>query len=371
MSDELRDVLEKVVDQAEANPGEPLTPVEMSPEEITPPTGTTPPVEEKKPSEAPSEALKTEEKPAVPATPPVQKKEAAPGTPTEPIKPTEHVTERAPASWTKEAKESWATVPLAARQEILRREGEVTKVLQETAQARELVGALNQITAPHAERIRAQGGGLQAINNLLQADHLLATGAPAQKAAFLAKMVKDYGVDVAELDNALAGQLQGKSNQFADIQQMIQQAIQPMMAPIQNWQQQQAQDAIRAQQEMLAKVQRMELDPKYEHFPVVRELMADLVDMHAKRGLALELEDAYNMAVQAHPETSKIERERAEQEAARQVLQRNQEAVAKARGAAVSVGSSVPTGSPAPAGGLTLRDTIEAAFTAAGSGGRI
>lgn len=370
MSDELRDVLEKVVDQAEANPGEPLTPVEASSEDVKDPVATTPATPEEKPSEAPSEALKTEEKPAAPGTPPAQKKEGEPATP--PTEKTEHVTERAPASWTKEAKEAWATVPLAARQEIIRREGEVSRALQESAQSRELMNTLDRMVQPYMGRLRANNvHPLQSIDNLLQADHLLATGAQPQRAAFLAKIIKDYQIDINELDNALAGQLQGKPNQYQDLQGMIQQAIQPLMAPIQNWQQQQAQEAIRTQEEMARQVQRMELDPKFEHFHTVRELMADLVESHAKRGLALGIEDAYNMAVQAHPETSQIVRQRAEQEAARQVLQRNQEAVNKARGASVSVGSSVPTGTPAPAGGLSLRDTIEAAVTAAGGGGRI
>lgn len=369
MSDELRDVLEKVVDQAEANPDKPLEPVVAASEEIKEEPKATPPAIGEKSSELPETGQKAAPTPApTPAAAPVEKKE-----PEGKKEPEAHVTERAPASWTKEAKESWATVPLQARQEILRREGEINKVLQESAGARQAMEGLQGVLQPHLARLQSQNvHPFQAIKNLMEVDNFLQTAPPTQRAAFMAKLISDYKVDINELDSALGSQLQGRANPAMDIQAAVQQAIQPLMAPIQNWQQQQAQSALREQQEATQAVQRMELDPKYEFFPIVREYMADLVDMHAKRGLALSLEDAYTMAVQTHPETSAISKERAEQEAARQALERGSQAAQRARSAAVSVGSSVPVGgSSNPAAGMNLRDTIEAAWTAAGSGGRI
>lgn len=376
MSDSLRDTLEAVVDQAESHPDEPLTPIEpeekSSPsEDLTQAAPTTTPTTPQEPAQRSSERPEAPKDLAAEQLAAAKKPSASTDTKTEAS--TEHVTERAPASWTQESRTEWNKVPLPVRQEILRREKQIDEALGQTVQARQLMDTMNQMVQPYMPRLQAnQIPPLESIRNLLQADHLLATAPQGTRAAFLAKIIKDYQIDVNELDNALAGQINGVRNPVAGVNEAVQAAIQPLMAPIQEWQRQQAQIALRDQQMAVQAVQRMELDPKYEFFQDVRDYMADIVEMYAKRGLAITAEDAYTVAIQTHPEISKVVYERNNQDAARAALSRGTEAAQRARNAAMSVGSSVPVGGQAqPNGALTLRDTIEAAFTAAGSSGRI
>jgi len=375
MGDTLRETLEAVVDQAESNPDQPLQPVEPksdAPSEPTEKVSATSTPETRSESvqepshapELPKKDLQAEQLAAA------QGKKAAPPPPEQKV---DHVTERAPTSWTQEAKGEWAKLPLGVRQEVLKREKEITEALGQSADARNLMTTMDQMVAPYIPRMRANNvHPLQAIRNLLEVDNLLATAPQAQRASFLAKAIKDYGIDINELDSALAGQIKGIANPSAGINEAVQAAIQPLLQPIQDWQRAQAAETIRTQNEAIAKVQKMELDPQYEFFQEVRDYMADIVEMQAKRGLAITPEEAYTLAIQTHPEISKIVAERRDQDAARTALTRGTEAAQRLRGAAVSVGSSVPVGTQAqPNGAMSLRDTIEAAFTAVGSGGRI
>ena len=62
--------------------------------------------------------------------------------------------DRAPASWKGDAKKLWAELPLAARQEVIRRERDTTKVMQEAAQARNQIEPIKEAFGPHMDRIQ-------------------------------------------------------------------------------------------------------------------------------------------------------------------------------------------------------------------------
>jgi len=384
MTDTLRETLEAVVDQAEEHPDLPLTPIEPkeppaagsegaqndSAAVVATPTPAQPPQPVARTSEAPKiDDVAAAQLAAAKGKPQTEVTTQQPAQPTASVEP--HITERAPASWTAEAKTAWSTLPLNIRQEVVRREKQVDEALGQSAQAREFMQQMNQMVQPYMARLNQnQVPVMQSIGNLLNADHLLATAPQPARAAFLAKIIKDYGIDVGELDQALSGQVKNSPN--SGIQDAVQAAIQPLMAPVMAWQRQQAEQVVRDQQNAATEVQRMQLDPKYEHFESVRDYMADIIEMYTKRGLLISADQAYTMAIQTHPEISKVVKERSEQEAARAALARGTEAAQRAKSAAVSVGSSVPVGGSAQSKqGLSLRDTIEAAFTAAGSGDRI
>ena len=149
----------------------------------------------------------------------------------------QHRVDRAPASWKKEAKGEWAALPLQARQEIHRREMEVQKVLNETAPLRQEVQQFRETVTPYMARIQSLGvTSHQAVGELLKADYLLATGTPAQKAMFIDKLLQDYGVDINELDSAIARRLGGgqqpQQSQFDhnQVTQLVQQQLQQALA---------------------------------------------------------------------------------------------------------------------------------------------
>jgi hypothetical protein len=173
----------------------------------------------------------------------------------------------------------------------------------------------------------------------------------------VAQLVRTYGVPVEALDAALAGQMPAAptaQQQPIDPAAVAQQAEANIMRRLQ--QQRQAAHGARAQAEAEAFISSGEA----EFIEDVRNDVADMLEMAAKRGVALPLKDAYARACQLHPEVSKVLKQR---EAATQA-NAAQASTQRARAAASSVRSQ-PTGSPGASKPEDLHGTIEAAWARA------
>lgn len=278
----------------------------------------------------------------------------------------EHRVDRAPASWKKEAKGEWAALPLHVRQEVYRREQEINRVLQEAAPARQMAEQFQQTVSPYMQRIQAAGvNPIQAVGSLLQTEYTLATGTQREKAALMAKFISEYGIDIADLDEALAQSLKGQPQnpQQDDLETRLLSRIQQQFAPVLTFaqQQQQAQMAQqqRVEQEAVQTIEQMSLDPKYPYFEDVRQEMADLIEVAAKRGVYLTPEQAYHRAVQLNPDVYGEVQKQGMMSQANQQHQQAQRA---------KIASSSVTGAPAAGGDSrfqgdgSLRGAIEAAF---------
>ena len=343
--DELRDAISAAVDKEEANAtSEPVeTPtVAETPESAVPERETGAVV-------APSEPAAKDEKPA-------SEKVEKPTVETEQPPVGQHRVDRAPASWRKEAKGEWASVPLHIRQEVHKREMEITRALNEANAANQAATQFQQIAQPYMARIQSLGvTPQQAFGELLKADYLLASGSAQQKAQLIDKLVQDYGVDIAELDATIARRLGGQSQattgqvQQVDVARLVQQQLQQALAPIYQQQQQAAQQQ---QQQADQTIEQMALDPKYPHFEEVRQDMADLIEINSRRGVYITLEQAYNRAVSGNPDLS----------AQQTAIQLNSQAQ-QAKAAALSVsGAPAGSGSPTHVSTGNLRADLEAAF---------
>ena len=276
----------------------------------------------------------------------------------------QHRIDRAPQSWKKEAKGEWAALPLHIRQEVHKREAEINRVLAQAAPERQIAEQFKQVVTPYMATMQARGvDPVTATKNLFEADHKLSSGHPRDRAAYMAELIVEYGISIEDLDSALAPLMNGgRAQQQAgvpggpDIQALIQQQLNQALAPILQ-ERQQAQQ--RAAHEVEQTVESMALDPKYPMFEDVRMDMADLIDLSAKRGVVLSLDEAYSRAVRMNPDTySQLERQ-SNVSAANQAHQ----AALKAKAAASSI-----SGAPAGGGGQinggdgSLRGAIEAAF---------
>jgi len=271
--------------------------------------------------------------------------------------------DRAPASWRPETREHWAQLPEGVRAEVSRREAEVARTLQETAEARKTVEAVMKTIEPYQAFIKAENSNpLQAIDNLMSTAARLRTGTAPELAGLVAGMVNQFGIGrfgnsfVELLDQALAGQ-----TPKVDPQQMaIDQALNQRLAPLQNMysQFQQAQQAQQMQAAQSAQNEVANFLTRAEFGEDVREEMADLLETAQRRGQNLSLVDAYKKACMLNDRVRTVLRGRAKSRGAQ-----NQTAVAqRARQAAVSV-----TGA-APAGALRqdptdVRSAIEAAIS--------
>lgn len=290
-------------------------------------------------------------KPAAPSPTPKPTKPLTNGTPPPQAAEQTSTALKPPASWKPAAREQWAKLPPEVQQETVRREREAQQTLQESAEARRNWTSFQQAVAPYEAMVRAEGANpVQAAASLFQTAAALRTAPPAHKAQLIARMVQDYGIDIQMLDQALAGQApapqQHAPAQYQDPR------VDQLMARLQGAEQQRQQSAQqRATQEAQA------FAANAEFFEDVRQEMADLMEVAARRGVSLSMEDAYNRAVKLNPEISGVLSQREQAKTATASTATMQ----RSRAAAASVKSrpAGPASSPAPTG---RRGALEAAW---------
>ena len=322
--DELREEMEKAFDQAEAEiekeieatstPEEP--PQEAAPEEAAPPPQEAQ-VNEPPQEQAPQEQPRAEEQPT----------EAAPQAQEAPT------SSKPPASWTAGARETWGNIPAEAQKEVLKREKEVTQVLQQSAAARRAVQELNSVLSPHSQRLMAAGveSPIQMIGTLLATEGQLRGGTQMDKANILAQLINNYGVDVQTLDAVLSNSPTPPEANNQNLDSLLNEKLAPYQQFMQQQQQAMQQQAIQSQQNAQASVN--DFATNAEFINDVRLDMADLMDMAANRGQEMSLQDAYNKACAMNPQISKI---LADRERQNQMMGQSQAAQAK-KNAAVSI----------------------------------
>lgn len=293
----------------------------------------------------------------------VQTKE--PGAPeNRPLKP--------PASLTPAAREHWASVHPEIQREFLRREQEIQRALQQTAGARQFTQKMTEVLNPYLPLIQGNGGDpFSFIGNLLHASNALTYGAPQFKAQVVAELVKQFGVNIEMLDAALAGlPVSGDGQQqeqlLPKVQQMLHQQLAPVHQFISQIESQRRQAFESAYEKERETVERLASDPKYEFLDDVRDIMADLMEISAQRGIDLGYEEAYEQACRLHPEVKRVIVSRNSAHQQQSQAAKMTEAAQRAKTAAVSVSGAPAVGVPkapeAPTG--DLRASIEAAISA-------
>lgn len=277
--------------------------------------------------------------------------------------------DRPPQAWKPAQKAKWAALDPDIRQEVLRREHETTRVLNDSAQARQLAQAFNNEVQPYMARLNSMNAHpLVAVRELLKADHLLTTAPPTQRAQYMAKLITDYGVDIQALDAALSGRVQqDPAEQLnAKVDQLLQQRLAPFQQFLSAQQQQQRAQQQQQQAEIAQAVESMASDAKYPYFDQVRETMADIIELGITRNRTVSIETAYNQAVAMDPIVSQEAATRAATEAQATAAAKLNGRAQRALNASVSVGgapSGVVGGTPSA---NNRRATIAAAFDAVG-----
>lgn len=338
--DELRKALEDAFQQDDVQDEIKTT------ETVAEPEATAPPDE---PAESPSDEPESprSDEPQTEASDRVAKTE-----------PAEAPKEKAPASWSPKAREAWGKLPAEAQAEVMKREREVNKVLQETAGARNLATQLNATLAPFRDQMIASGvrNPLEAIGGLLATESRLRSGNHQEKALMVANIIKNYGVDIGELDNVLSGQgASSAPSGNSDIERLLEQRLAPMNSFIQQQQMQLQQQAMYEEQQAAQSVQ--SFSAQAEFINEVRMDMADLLDMAAKRGQAMTIEQAYTKACAIHPEVSSVMAQRQKQ----QQLMGTQSDIQRKKAAASSI-TGQRGGATSAKGAESLRDSIAAAW---------
>lgn len=273
----------------------------------------------------------------------------------------------APIDWKPELRAEFGKLPAELQQAIHQREVHVNQVLQQSAESRRMAESLVRTVEPYRALMVAEGVNdpLQAVDGLLKTAAALSMGSPAQKAQRLAQLVGHYGVDIEMLDKALAGSLP-KNTEEDRIAQLVEQRMQPVNQLLNQFQQAQQQQHWQVQQQAVQSVEQMAENPQFPHFDVVREIMADFVDLAAGRGEPLTLEDAYQRACMTVPQIA----QQYVQQQSGSFMQGQQQRVDHKRNAASSIVGRANSGSTGKTdlSSMSLRETIEAQMA---GGGRI
>jgi hypothetical protein len=361
MSDSIRDTLSAAFDEAEKASTE--TVVDVEPRAIdetppgneqAPPEGTdTPPVDT--PADgapAPTDAPPPDVAPPPAADTPPQ----GDASPEVPPADTKDPTVKPPGSWTPAAREEWAKVPAAVKQEVWKREREASRALTASTEARKLQQDFSQTIQPYLGFIAAEGSTpMKAVDQMMRTAAVLRVGTADQKVQLVAQTIKQFGVNLEALDAALAGVAAPPADPSTLVQQQVQQALAPFLNE-RRAQAQQAQQAV--QQQAQSELEAFASDPKNEFYDDVAPLMADIIEVASRNGQQMGLTEAYQRATLLHEPVRRVIDARKSREAATQASA----AARKARGAAVSVTPSTQAAVVPAQGGNNLRADIEAAF---------
>lgn len=311
--DEMREALEAAIDKDEENNPE-ETPNEIPKSEESEVTETGKPDdtgEQKEQEDKPSESKKPEESSDTEEQKPV-----------EPSVP--HET-KAPQSWSPAEREEWGKLPANVQAQITKRENETAKALAETGQARQMAQTFTGMLGQYQSMFKAQGvDPVQGTNSILQTAAMLQGGSPMQKAEVVAGLIKNYGVDVKELDNMIVGktspanpEVEHLKTQLSELQGRFQQ------------QDQAQQDALVANNRKMGSEVKQFVDT-HEFAKDLSLVMADFMDMAEKVNQPINMETAYARALATRPDLQQII-------AQRKNLASNQQNISRARQANVSL----------------------------------
>jgi hypothetical protein len=249
---------------------------------------------------------------------------------------------RPPSSWKKETQAEWEKLPDHVQDDVLRREADFHRGIEQYKSHAQRAQAYDNAIAPYQQTLQQMGVAPEvAIGELFRADHLLRHSAPHEKAAYFAKLAQDYGVQLGDIQAppAVDPQYQALLNEVRSLKQT---------------EAQREQQRQQAEQAQLNSTIASFAEGK-EHFDAVRNEMSALLE----KGIAPDLESAYDMAIWARPDLRSgllQQQTRAAEEKARAEAQR-----LRAKTASVSVKGSSPVSSSS-ANPTDLRALLESQF---------
>lgn len=320
----LSEDLEATIDLLEGSDEEKSTEVEAATEE-TPET------------EVPAEEAKAEDHPEVLET----------QQPASPYKP--------PIDWAPGLKREFANLPEEVQKAVWEREQSVNQLMQDTAEDRRTAHSFNQVVGQFRGLMAAEGvhDPMQAVYGLMTTTAQLAMGSKEQRAKKITELIQHYGVDIATLDNMLAGQYQPNQEE-ARMEQLLNERMQPVNQLLEQMNQQRAQQVQAVQTQAYQSIDEFGRDPKHEFFHDVRMDMADFLDMAAQRGMQMSLQEAYDRACALNPEISALQ---AGQPTAGERIAQKEAAASSVSGRRASSGSGESTEN------MGIREALEASFS--------
>jgi hypothetical protein len=247
-----------------------------------------------------------------------------------------------PSTWKKEYVQIWDK--MEAGQQISKedftkfaeyanqRESEYKKGVSTYKAEADRARGYEEAIAPFIPELQAQNISPAAwINNLGRAHMVLSKAPYSEKVQMFQRLAQDYGIQLGE-DGVSVPQTDAYTQQLMNQLNQVNQEVYSIKNRFQQ----------EEQSRLMSEIERVRSDvEKFPHFDVVREEMAQLLEL----GKAQDLETAYKKAVRMNDDVWALEQERL-LTSAKQASSKAQQ-VAKAKTVAVSPKSSTPRGTVA------------------------
>ncbi len=261
----------------------------------------------------------------------------------------------APRTWRAEAAAEFAKLSPVVQDEILKREEDIFRGIEQYREAATFGNEIRQVMAPYMQTLQQYNIQPAAqVADMMQAHYTMAFGNPEQKLELFRQVAQDYGVDLTQLILSTPYQ----DPQVTDLQKQLR-TLQSQLTTTQT----QQREAM--QKQVTQHVQAFATDPKNIYFEELANDIAHLIATGACNGV----EDAYEKAMWSNPSVRAKELARQQQEQQTKGRAEAERKAAEAKKAtSVNVRPKAKSGSAtAPLGSMddTLAETL-AAITSRG-----
>lgn len=253
----------------------------------------------------------------------------------------------APETWTKEAIVEWAKIPPRAQQEILKREQDIMRGIEEYKGKAEIGTQYDNVVEPYRAALAAENiNPVELFQSFAGNHYLLSRGTPEQKLAIAANLITHYGIPLDQLVER-AGSVPRSDPAVAELRQQL--------ASLQTAQQQrEAQESEQRMEQMRSQVDTFFKDPKNVY---AQELSNDIAEL-LKTKACSTLEQAYETAMYRNPSVRQKEIDRLKSE---QISLATQEEAARVQAANAAKGANVKQSQKTRDGAVpvgTMDDTL-------------
>lgn len=199
--------------------------------------------------------------------------------------------DKAPDSWRKEAKEQWATVPAGIKAEIQKREADVFRYIEDVKAPVQLGKTIEKIFTPYLGMYEQyKVNPWDHVSNLIKGHHDLLFGTSEQKVAIIRQLAQDAGLNI---EGGVVTPQAGAQDRYVQTLRTELDQLKAGMTGVTSTIQEARTNELA--QQVAAFAER----PENLHFDKVAPQMLDLI----KRRVVNTLEEAYQTAVMANPET--------------------------------------------------------------------
>lgn len=204
----------------------------------------------------------------------------------------------APSTWSKEALADWATIPPRAQQEILKREQDMFRGLEQYKSAAEVGQKYETVVEPYRAVLNEEAvDPVQLFQSFAANHYLLSRGTPEQKLQIATNLIQSYNIDVAGLVENL-----GVMEPISPEVRQLQTELHKTRAQLERL------DSDRQQTNRAQMEQQIEVFASDPAHPYFNELIDDIAKF-LEAGAA-SLQAAYDSAVYANPVTRQKEVDR-------------------------------------------------------------